>query len=216
MKNYEVEQCSFFDLDGTISTSKLNNTFDFIENYYTYKKMRRAIVKKYALTVLSRLLPVGGTKRRKMLINSFFGGLDANDLDNYCRCCYLPIFRSRLNRPVLERIKEEKEKGKRIVMLTACTEIPARILAEELGLDECIPTTFNIVDGRIMGISEDTFNDLKIDALERRDYPKMLLKGSDYYVDDTEAEVGIITLFGRVFQVDDASIVEVGSEYSDR
>ncbi|HPR42072.1 MAG TPA: HAD family hydrolase [Candidatus Methanofastidiosa archaeon] len=191
----------FFDLDGTVGGPKLNNTFDFIENYLVYKKRRASLVRKYILTAISRMLPMGGRRRRAFLIASFFKGLSYDELRQYSECCYMPLFMTHANEKVLEIVQREKGDGKRIVLLTACTEIPARTISESLGFDECIPTTFRTADGRIEGVGDDTFNDLKISALERAGLAHVMQQ-SDYYVDDIEAESGLVGRFGRVFKVD--------------
>jgi phosphoserine phosphatase len=209
MTDMQQKEYVFFDLDGTISKSEINNTFDFVENYLVYKKRRGSLIRKYFITLLSRFIPLGDTRRRRFLINSFYRGLSCKDIMQYCNCCYLPLFISKVNKTVLEKIYDSKSKGNVLVLLTACTEVPAMAISEHLGFDICIPTTFRRSEDRIEGIGEDTFRDLKIKAVEKKGLER-ILSSSEYYVDEVDSEAELVKRFRRVFKVHNGSIEEMG------
>jgi len=187
MKNEEIKDYAFFDLDGTITNSELNNTFDFIDHYYVFNKCRKRLIKRCVLTLISKYLPMKMSKKRKILLKTFFKGINIKELEKYCISYYLPIFDMYTNKEVLTSISRERVKEKSIVLLTACTEIHASIIAKELGFDECIYTSFRTENGIIKDIKEDTFANLKINALRRRGYED-ILERSVYYTDETGLE----------------------------
>ncbi len=197
----------FFDLDGTISLEEFNNTFDFIELYYCYHKCRKKLLLKYVYTILMILMPYSFIKKRRILINLLFNNIVADDLTKFTKKCYLPIFHTKLNYNVVEKIKEYKKKGYHLVLLTACTEIPAKIISKDLGFDDCISTTFIIKDKKICGVDEDNFGDLKISALEKNLKNREFLKECIYYTDDTKNEKKLISLFKTAYIVKDTAIL---------
>jgi hypothetical protein len=127
--------------------------------------------------------------------------LNFKDLNKFTKEIYLKNVKNKFNDKVISKIEYYKNNNYKLIMLTSCTEIPAMAISNFLYFDECICTFFKKRNGKIIGIKEDTFRNLKIQALERRKYNKKLKHDSIYFTDDPLNEDILIDLFSITYKV---------------
>jgi len=188
----------FYDLDGTLS--KLNNTFDFLKEYFKEKYK----VRYFLLYVLDRLLPfipIDEKFKRRFLINILIYGLNSKDMEVFYEKKYKKLFMDSLTPLGKELLNRDKKEN--IYLLTGCIEIPAKNIANTLGFpkDNIICTTLKIKNNKIKGILNDTFGNYKIIYLQRilkRFNEKVYLI---YYTDDIKNENKLIELFDVVYLI---------------
>jgi hypothetical protein len=181
----------YYDLDGTLSS--LNSTFDFI---YGYLKNKRKYVRLFLGKSIALFLILTKTyhpvKSRSLLINIYFWNLKTDTLEEYFENVYKPIFLkslTSLGRSLLN------ETDKADVMLTGCTEIPAKKIASLFGFKEVISTEFYYNNGKIKGIKTDTYGNFKVKHLLKRK-ERMI-----YYTDDLRSEKSLISIMDEIVEV---------------
>ena len=154
----------FFDLDGTLVDSSINNTYHFIllyakTNEYNLRTKIYFILIKF-LPLISRIHRLLRLDRFKVSIDSIlitvlFFGYKVEDLIRFSSYWIHALkTRAKLRKISLGYINYCKLKGYRTILLTACTEIPACILAKYLGLDDCFARRFKIYKGMIIGLKD--------------------------------------------------------------
>ena len=187
----------FYDLDGTLST--LNSTFDFIEKYHQGKNNRlRLFFCKNVSRILNRTF-MSGEMKRKILIMVYFAGVRVLNLEAFFDEVYRYDFEQSLTLLGQEVLKSQDDSK---VLLTGCTSVPAKQIAELFGFKEVISTTLMLKWGRILGISEDTYANKKMKFVKNC-MEKYSLKKEDviYYTDDQDGEKELATLFGEIYYV---------------
>lgn len=181
----------YYDLDGTIST--LNSTFDFINGYLRYKKkFLRLYLGKVIAVFLIRTGNYHPYNSRRLLIDIYFKGLHIDDLEKYFIKIYKPFFLESLT-PLGVKLLQNKETAD--VMLTGCTEIPAKLIGDIFGFKEVISTEFLFEKGKITGIKNDTYGCLKEEFITKSDL-RMI-----YYTDDLKSEESLIKLMDEIIEV---------------
>jgi len=193
----------FVDLDGTITSPKINNTFDFIKSFYKYYNIHLYYVKIVILVILSLIIVVIPIRILKIKIRRFqimimFKGLDVNQLKDFAETYWINIVYNNLNREVIKIIDYYKKRKFRVIMLTACTEIPARIIAKKLKFNDVISTNFIIDNNKVVGIKNDTFGNLKINAIIKR-YSITEIKEAYYITDNPKDESELLSMFKKVY-----------------
>jgi len=194
----------FVDLDGTITASNINNTFDFLRSYlYSYDVLG---VIRYSLSglvsgFLFRLSKNGIISRRFYLLLSLFG-MRREELYEYAIKYWLKFIKNYLNKEVLDLIRKLRDQGYKPILLTASIEIPACLIAKFLGFEECIATTFRYFKDLTVGIAEDTHGHLKLQIVIKR-YGADAVKRSIYIVDSESASVEHpYEFFGEIYIID--------------
>jgi len=190
----------FVDLDGVITKPKLNNTFDFVFCFYKVYSCRNRL-KKLIIKVLTfiGILPFIRQKIRKVQILTLFRGLDSQELGQFARRYWIRYVQDNLNKEIVDLIEHYK-KGYKLVLLTACTEFPAKALGEYLRFHDVISTTFIIENDKIIGIKEDVFGSLKVKAVFKR-YPLEVIRDSCYITDTPRLESNLFKVFKSVYVV---------------
>jgi phosphoserine phosphatase len=196
------QEMAFFDLDGTIINSCINNTFDFIKMYFEYnnKYLRLNLEKIYRILIM--FLPLNEHFKWKILIYLMFCNLNYKDLINFADDIYINKIFKKFNDEVINKIRLYKEKNYKLILLTSCTEIPAKTIASYFNFDECICTLFKKRNGKIIGVEEDTFRDLKISAIKKRGYDKLEpFQNAVYFTDTPKKEENLIKIFCLTYQI---------------
>lgn len=203
----------FVDLDGTITSPEINNTFDFIQSFYKrYNIGLHYYIKMVALVILSLIVVVIPIRILKIKIRRFqiimmFKGLDANQLKDFTETYWINIVYNNLNKEVMKIINYYRKRKFKIIMLTACTEIPAKIIAKKLKFNDVISTDFIIDnDNKIVGIKNDTFGNLKINEITKR-YSMAEIREAYYITDNPKDESELLSMFKRVYIVMDKSVI---------
>jgi hypothetical protein len=149
---------AFVDLDGTITLCSVNNTFDFIREYYMYRFGRIGWLVYHCIMlvahILLKILRVPHYIVDVLIINMLFFGHRKKSLDCFSIIFWLNSILKHVNWKVISLLSELKNKGYKIVMLTCCTEVPALHIATALKLDGCLCRNFKLVRGFIIGLSE--------------------------------------------------------------
>jgi len=170
----------FVDLDDTF-VKGVNNTWDFI---YHFLKERRTIAEYMWRKLLARLVdmfPVSYAKKRVLKILILFGLLKYKVLEKYARTIWIKRLKNNINTEILRNFH-----GISLILLTACTEIPAKVISQEFGFSDCICTEFKVTrSGRIVGIKRDAFRRRKILLLKEK-FSSDVIRKSIYLTDDQE------------------------------
>ena len=201
----------FVDLDGTITQSRINNTFDFIWYFYRFNQYKSTtkmkIILKRMFDIVSLIFPFMEEKIRGFQILTLFRGLDVDHLKKFAEEHWIKEVYRNLNKNVLDLISSYRKKGYRIVMLTACTEIPARIIGKNLNFHDVISTTFIVRNNKIEGIKEDTFANLKVKILLSK-YPVDVIRNSCYITDTPHTEFNLLKVFKLIYIVRNGKIIK--------
>ncbi|MDT0642514.1 HAD family hydrolase [Zunongwangia sp. F363] len=181
----------YYDLDGTLST--LNSTFDFAHGFLRYKK-------KYERLFLGRAIAIfliytkkyHPSKSRRLLINIYFKGQKKADLENYFEKVYCPKFMDSLT-PLGHTLIGNSNSAD--VLLTGCTEVPARQIAALFGFRKIICTEFVFKKEKVRGIKTDTYGNFKAQFIIK-EKEKMI-----YYTDDLASEEDLIPYMDKIVEV---------------
>ncbi|MDT0690858.1 HAD family hydrolase [Salegentibacter sp. F188] len=191
MEKIAEKTIHYYDLDGTLST--LNSTFDFIEGYLRHSnKFFRLYLTKIIMVTLMRTGNYDPYRSRNLVIILLFKGLQKSKLEKYFEEHYKKKFLNSLT-PLGKELLERPETAD--VLLTGCTEIPAKQIALLFGFKTLISTEFYYKKEKIDGIKTDTYGSNKSRFLE---------KGGDrtvYYTDDLDSEKSLIPLMDEIVEV---------------
>lgn len=195
-KNEEIQSSwkttYYYDLDGTLSN--LNNTFAFIEGYLrSNKKFVRFFIASNLLRALVITHTYNPYKHRKFIILVYFRGLKKKDLENYYNKHYKHAFLRSLTLLGKELYENPTSAD---VMLTGCTEIPAKLIASIFPFKEVISTEFLYKNGKIRGINSDTHGSNKRMFVSKREKEKAI-----YYTDDLNSEKSLINFMDIIIEV---------------
>jgi hypothetical protein len=183
-----------YDLDGTLSTA--NSTFDFIKLFH---EENRNTLRLFCADTVRRILnrtKMNPERKRLILIKIYFFGLQKERLDIFFYNSYLEYFKNTLTKLGSEVLLQDNLNS---VMLTGCTEIPAKQLGAYFGFKDTICTTFDFKNMKIRGIKQNSFANKKIRLIE--EYLKQNNLSPNeviYYTDDPRSESELIKLFGQV------------------
>jgi hypothetical protein len=117
--------------------------------------------------------------RRRILLILQFWGLKKADLQEFFWEGYKTEFMQTLTELGKTLLENDNTNA---MLLTGCTEIPAKAIADIFGFGEVICTEFASRGGRITGIRRDTYGNLK---------KQYITKGTErliYYTDDPLTE----------------------------
>ena len=191
----------FFDLDGTLTRAALNNTFTFVDAFFATHHMHRRRTLSWLCKGYCRIRHRDERRRRAACITWLFSGLSRQKLEDFASGPYLALVKAHENEAVAAALSRHRDAGNKTVLLTACTEIPARAIASFYGIDECIATTFRYDGDRVRGIGRDTYGEGKRVALEDTGYTATDLMRATYYVDPEPREERVISSMGTVWAV---------------
>jgi len=191
LKNNIPDYLIIVDLDGTLTLPHVNNTFDFLklllfENYGILGYVKYII----ASRIVSILNKVSRNEiaLRRVYITLLSFGIKYNTLVRYALERWIPRIIPYLNMELIKAIEELKKKGYRVILATACIEIPAKIYCKLLRLDDCISTELKILHGMVIGVSTDTYGFLKFITLLRR-YSMKSLVNAIYIADKSSVNI---------------------------
>ncbi|MBN2566884.1 haloacid dehalogenase-like hydrolase [Candidatus Woesearchaeota archaeon] len=175
----------FYDLDGTLS--HLNSTFDFIFGYLQSRRMWLRYWLGRLAHKLAYSLGFGTNARgRSLLITLLFRGLVRDDLVCYYQESYRGLFLARLT-ALGTRLMKTKARG--AVLLTGCTEIPAKEIGKLFGFTTVISTEFSYSKGRIAGITKDTYGDFKMRYITKEKGVRHIYYNDDFITEPKTKEM---------------------------
>jgi len=196
----------FIDLDDTITTSKINNTYHFIKLFYKIRgDIARLLLYEfvirimlfinkviYTLRMLLKLSNTSSTSMDTILLSILFVGYNVELLKEFSIKWVYSLLKLRLfNEKILRWIRFLKGNGAKLVLLTACTELPACVIAKYLGFDTCFARRFITKWSIVMGMKDvESIPILKLKNIIK--FKKMLSCNNVcvvYIVDKTSASV---------------------------
>jgi len=186
-----------YDLDGTLSG--VNNTFDFIKKYHDFNRAKKRLwFCEFTRRVMNRL-PLADNFKRVTLIKLYFFGIKTKKLDNFFYKEYKQYFLNTLTSLGHEVLKQDNSKN---IILTGCTEIPAKQISQLFNFSDCVCTEFSFYQNRVFGIKKDTYGDKKIKHIKSL----LVEKGVDtseveYYTDDVKSEAKLVKIFKKTYVV---------------
>jgi len=200
----------FVDLDGTITSSRINNTYHFIMAFYKINRRTIGLLLFMFLSCIAKILAHLSALARFSLnwnaifISMLFFGHNVNQLKYFSYVWYKILFCLNLiNINLLKVLKYLKKGGARIIMLTSCPELPAQIIADFLKFDSCLARRFTIKSNRIIGLMDtESVSMLKLKHLSQNKHlynKKMKI----YILDGTSAktEYKILKFFDKIIIV---------------
>ena len=202
----------FVDLDGTITAKSLNNTFDFILAFLTFKEDKsRLLVYRVVMKILNYILLTHNQKVsncvRRLRIKLLVYGHDKTAIDSFAKTFWITHVKKHLNIEVVNLLKELKNDGYTLILLTGCVETPAKQIAEEFACSDCICTKFKVKHGKIQGTKVDCFGKFKVKILKRK-YPEGVTRNATYILDyeSLPSETLNLKIFEKVYLVKDGKI----------
>jgi len=188
-----MREVYLYDLDGTIST--LNSTFDFVFPYFLFrKKYVRYYSAKFLKKVVEIIPGVPYRLKRKAIILMLFYQVDVSSLKSFFEVEYKDAFLQSLTGLGTQVAKQNNEHN---ILLTGCTEIPAKCIGHLLNFENIISTEFRTVNGRIKGISQDTYGNYKLQFLNKGPEDYFV-----YFTDDLKTERKLIPVMDEIIEVE--------------
>lgn len=182
-----------YDLDGTIS--KLNSTFDFVYPYFLFKKKYvRYYIGKFFQKVVENIPGVPYRLTRKAIILVLFYQVDVSSLKSFFEAEYKEAFLQSLTHLGTQVAKQNNEHN---ILLTGCTEIPAKCIGHLLNFKIVISTEFRTVNGRIKGLTQDTYGNYKLQFLDKEPDDYFV-----YFTDDLKTERELTSIMDEIVEVE--------------
>ena len=158
----------FVDLDGTIVVPQINNTYQFIKLFAKVKRdTLRYLLYSFVLMAMPFISTIYWLSRKvlglsknivsldALMITLLFAGVNVRSLREFSIKWVHSLVRLRLiNKKVLKLIKYFKRNKAKLILLTACTELPACVIAKYLGFDICLARRFLIKWDIILGVRD--------------------------------------------------------------
>lgn len=132
---------AFFDFDGTMS--KGDSLFAFVAFVHGRKRLYFGLLARFWILLGFMLGLVSNTYAKQCLMRYFFAGMRYEDFLGYCEC-FCAVLERRLKPAALERLLWHKDRGDRLVMVSASFEEYLAPLCKKLGMD-CIATRLETI-----------------------------------------------------------------------
>lgn len=139
---------ALFDFDGTIT--KKDTLFEMMKFLRGKRSFYfgMAVLSPYLFLYLVKILP--NWKAKEKLFTYFFGGMSSVEFASCCEEFAHQSLSSLIRKRALDKIQDFKEKGARIIVVTASAESWVAPWCRQLNL-ECIGTRLEIKKGRLTG-----------------------------------------------------------------
>lgn len=137
-----------FDFDGTIT--KKDTLLEFIRHSKGTLKFLKGFLLYSPLLVLMKLHLYPNWKAKERVFTHFYKDVNIEDFRRMCKA-FFEENKNLVYTQAKERIQMHKEKGDRVVIVTASMEDWVRPFAKWLGADDVLGTQLEIVDGRLTG-----------------------------------------------------------------
>jgi len=205
---------AFMDLDGTLISKHINNTYDFIRAYISLKGDKIRLTAYKLLVKIISFLPLNCRKKVEkyvwlLTMLMLFYGYNKSELERFAKDFWTKYVRRYVNTKADDLLKKLKNEGFKVVLLTRCVEVPATQLAEFFGFDSVICSKFKVKNGKIKGISLPIFAEDKVKILYKL-YPETVIMNSVYIVDYESLIYEKINakIFKKVYLIKEDSMVE--------
>lgn len=200
----------FVDLDGTITSSRINNTYHFTMAYYKINRHTIGLLFFLFLLnitkILTNLFALFGFDLdwNVIFISVLFWGHNINKLKYFSYIWFKSLLRLNfINLKLLEKLNYFKRRGAKVIMLTSCPELPACIIAKLLRFDACFARRFATKSNRVIALlDKESASMLKLKYLLQIKYFE---KKTNIYILDkmsTQAEGKILKFFDKVILVE--------------
>jgi len=192
-------EIAFFDFCGTLA--KINTLSCFVSFVINCPQVKRRSLRKVLFcsrTILS-ILRIPGSRELEL---KCLRGIDKVLLDCLARRFYDDVIVNSFNESLVAQLKQLKNQGYKIIILSAALEIYLRFITESLPVDFVVSTQLSYDKkakclGRVHGI--DTIGIGKIEKLKEgfNNYEKINFSGSYFFSDDGVSDGPILNIVGK-------------------
>lgn len=137
---------AFFDFDGTISKG---DSFRLFLKFILGKRFFIKLLQNLPILICYKMGLITNSKAKESVLKSCLKGMRANDFHKYC-IDFLPTLESICKDSALAKIKWHKNKGDKVVIVSASFEEYLGLLAEKLNI-EVIATKMEVCDLKLTG-----------------------------------------------------------------
>ncbi|MFA4669696.1 HAD family hydrolase [Pyrococcus kukulkanii] len=176
------------DVDGTLIPKRYNTTYHLLMEYFAHKRpflwvFRYILVRWEWLIVylISKILPINRLLVSKIILTLSLSGVRYDDLYGFIteRLSKVP-----LNVDVISDVKKFKQKGYKIVVLSATIEPVSNYISHVIGADSYIGTILSLKNGKIISIKTRHLGDTKYKEVIKNKWKPYI-----YYTDDTNEKI---------------------------
>ncbi len=140
--SFQSKACAIFDLDGTLLTGPSTES-----RFFLFLVFHGVIGVKHIAFYLLNFLLTWRLRQNK----AFYRGLEAERLGRLAKEFAEKYLSKRLIPSGLERVREEKKKGRKTVLLSGCPQFLLDHIAEYVGCDEAIGLNLEEKNGILTG-----------------------------------------------------------------
>lgn len=137
---------AFFDFDGTISRG---DSFRLFLKFILGKNFYIKLLQNLHILIFYKMGFITNSKAKESVLASCLKGMKASDFAKYCND-FLPILESICKDSALDKIKWHKDRGDKVVIVSASFEEYLGLLARKLGI-EIIATKMEVCDSKLTG-----------------------------------------------------------------
>lgn len=137
---------AFFDFDGTISRS---DSFALFLKFILGQKFYVKLLQHLPLLICYKMGLLTNSKTKESILKSCLGGMRVDDFTKYCDD-FLLTLESICKDSALDRIKWHKDRGDKVVIVSASFEEYLGLLARKLDI-EVIATKMEVCDTKLTG-----------------------------------------------------------------
>ncbi len=134
--------CAIFDLDGTLLLGPSSEG-----RFFLYLVLNGVVSLKHIAFYLFNFLLTWRLRQNK----AFYRGLEVERLDNLAKDFVERHLSKSLSREGLSKVREEKEKGRRTILLSGCPAFLLKHILRYTGCDEAIGLKLEVKNGKFTG-----------------------------------------------------------------
>lgn len=132
---------AFFDFDGTLT--RRDSLFAFVAFVHGRGRLYRGLLSRCWILVGYILGLISNTAAKQALMRYFFAGMEHAEFIGYCER-FTSVLESMLRKSALDRLEWHKQRGDKVVLVSASFEEYLAPLCQRLGM-ECIGTQLEVV-----------------------------------------------------------------------
>lgn len=132
---------AFFDFDGTLT--RRDSLFAFVVFVHGRRRLYLGLLSRCWILAGYMLGLIDNTTAKQALMRYFFAKMGRAEFIGYCER-FTSVLESMLRKPALERLEWHKQRGDKVVLVSASFEEYLAPLCQKLGI-ECIGTQLEVV-----------------------------------------------------------------------
>lgn len=140
---------AFFDVDGTLLSCQSGTLY--IGFLRRQGLMERSDQLRIYWAYLTYRLGVLNMRRLADVTSRWLEGREEREVIDHCRAWYASEVRNYFRAAVLERVREHRDAGHEVVLLTGGTHYLNDLIAAELGIVHVLASRLEVVEGRFTG-----------------------------------------------------------------